>query len=117
MQASIFIVHRNDGLLRAIAALLVSERYRVRSAETIGALADDLTRVGGPAVLLIDEDAGRDWRERSRSIPDDIPRVILTWDPRGPFPPGVTPLGKPFRARELLDALSRSIAARAREIR
>jgi DNA-binding NtrC family response regulator len=111
MQADIFIVHRNDGLLRAIAGLLVEQGYRVRAAESIEALERELATAGRPALLLVDDDAaGPDWGERLERIPEDIPRVVLTWEPRGTFPPNVTPVAKPFRARELLDTLSRNIA-------
>jgi FixJ family two-component response regulator len=114
MRASIYIVHVDDGLLRAIAGLLASEGYRVQSAGTIGALLGDLRTAERPAVLLVDEaHAGPTWREELEEVPEDVPRVLLTFDPRGTFPPGVTPVGKPFHARELLETLSRNVAARA----
>ncbi len=109
--ATVFIVHRRDGLLRALAGLLVQERYRVESADGIEAFRDELTAVDRPALLLIDEDsAGPGWREQLERVPGDVARVLLTWTPAAPVPPGVTPIGKPFRARELLDALAEKVA-------
>ncbi len=113
MRGNIFIVHRNDGLRRAIAALLVEQGYRLHAAESIAALQRDLATAGRPALLLVDDDAaGPDWGELLESVPEDIPRVLLTWDPRGPFPRNVTPVVKPFRARELLEIVSRNLEPR-----
>ncbi len=113
MQASVFIVHRDDGLVRAMTRLLLSARYDVRHAERVDALREELERAPRPAVLIVDDDADPAWRDALGSVPRDVPRVILTWYPRETFPPGVTPIGKPFVASELLDVLSRTIAARA----
>ncbi len=111
MRADLFIVHRSDGLLRALVAMLVQEGYRVHSAESLPALEPRLGMASRPAVLLVDEDAaGPDWRERLERVPAEVPRVVLTWRPRASYPAGVTPLGKPFDARELLDTLSRNVA-------
>ena len=113
MRAIILIVHANDGLLRALVKLFVQERYEVRSAETIGGLGD-LTAAARPAVLVIDEDAaGPHWQEQLERTAADVPRVLLTWSPGASLPPGVRSLRKPFRARELLDAVSESAAAGA----
>ncbi len=112
MQASIFIVHRTDSLLLAMTRLLAEHGYLVERAETIGGIRPTVMTAARPAVLVIDEDeAGPEWRERLKLIPDDIPCVLLTWRPRTPVPPMVTPLGKPFRSGELLTMLAEKIAA------
>ncbi len=112
MQAIVFIVHRNDTLLRAMLQLLASEGYRVRSAETLDALLADLASSPSPAILVLDEDsAGAAWVEQLARVPAGIPRIALTWYPTATVPADVTPLGKPFRARDLLDTLSRKLAA------
>jgi DNA-binding NtrC family response regulator len=113
MSPTVFILHRSDTLLRAIARLLACEGYRVRTAETVDALlAQTATSSPGLTVLVFDEDeAGPAWREQLGRFPAGMPRVALTWSPASAFPPDVTPLGKPFRARDLLDALSRKLAA------
>jgi DNA-binding NtrC family response regulator len=111
MQATLFIVHRNDTLLRAMLHLLASEGYRVRAAETLDALLGELASNPGPAALVLDEDgAGPAWVEQLARVPAGIPRIALTWNPTATFPADVTPLGKPFRARDLLDVLSREVA-------
>ena len=97
MQASIFIVHRKDSLLIA---------------ETVGGIWPTVMNAARPAVLMIDEDeAGPEWRERLRLFPDDLPCVLLTWRPGAQVPPMVTSLGKPFRSGELLTMLAEKIAA------
>ncbi len=111
MQASVFIVQRGDGLVRAMARLLESEGYEVRTAESVDLVREQLASAGRPAVLLVDEDdAGPDWRERLAAVPADVPRVVLTWHPGAEFPSGVTPLGKPFSATALLAALANAAA-------
>ncbi len=112
MQASIFIVHRTDSLLVAMTRLLVEQGYLVERAETIGGIWATVMNAARPAVLIVDEDeAGTEWRERLTLIPDDIPCVLLTWHPGPLVPPMVTPLGKPFRSGELLTMLAEKIAA------
>jgi FixJ family two-component response regulator len=115
MQPTVLILHRSDTLLRAIVRLLVSEGYRVRTGESVDALLGDPgTSSPGLAVLMFDEDeVGPAWREQLARIPAGIPRVVLTWFPASAFPAGVTPVAKPFRARDLLDTLARELAARA----
>jgi len=110
MRADVYMVHRNDGLLRALRAMLASERYHVRAAEGLDELLPELAAAGRSAVVVIDEEAaGPGWRERLDLVPDDIPCVVLTWYPWSAFPPRVTPLGKPFRARELMDLLAAKV--------
>ncbi len=114
VRAIVFILHRSDTLLRAIVQLLASEGYRVRSADTIEALHADLASAGGPAVLVVDEDtAGSGWLAMLDRVPPGIPVVALTWYPRARFPEGVTPIGKPFGARQLLGVLSANAPAHA----
>ncbi len=113
MQATVLIVHRGDTLLRAIVRLLASEGYRVRSGDTIAALQAELTSPAGPTVLVVDADAaGSAWLEQLGPVAAATPVVALTWESGAAFPDGVTPLRKPFSARELLEALSRRAAAR-----
>ncbi len=113
MRATLFIVHPNDGLLRAISGLLVEEGYRVRAADTLDAVRDEVAAAPRPALLIVDDDAsGPRWAERIEEVPADVPRLLLTWTPGAPMPPNVTALGKPFRARELLDAIARQLARR-----
>jgi FixJ family two-component response regulator len=117
MRGNVFIVHRSDALLRAIDAMLAQEGYRVRSAGCIEALLGELAAALRPAVLLVDEDAaGPQWRTVLERIPADIPRVVLTWRPGLAFPAEVAALGKPYRARDLLETVARQLdASRARE--
>ncbi len=111
MRATLFLVHPNDGLLRAIARLLVEEGYRIHAADALDGVGPELEAAPRPAVLVVDEDAaGPRWRERLEPLPADVPRLFLTWTPGAPMPPGVTALGKPFRARDLLDAIPRVLA-------
>ena len=112
MRPAVFIVHRDDGLLRAMVRFLAVHGWAARTAERIDALRAELAAAPRPAVLVVDEDdAGAGWRERLADVPADVARVVLTWFPSASFPPGVTPLGKPFRAGELLDAISASARA------
>jgi ActR/RegA family two-component response regulator len=109
VRGAVFIVQRGDGLVRAMARLLESHGYQVRAVDRIEALQPEL--VDPAAVLVIDEeDAGPDWRERLEAIPPATRRVLLTWYPGAALPPGVTPLGKPFSASQLLAALSTETA-------
>ncbi len=110
MQASIVILHRDDGLLRAMDRALRAEGYQVNATHNIDALMDAITNAVRPVVLVVDEEAaGTEWRGLLASIPKGISCIVLTWHPWVSVPAGTIPIGKPFQARELLDALSAEV--------
>ncbi len=111
MQASIVILHRDDGLLRAMSNLLGSEGYLVLAVAGADALPDAIGRATPPVVVVLDEEtAGPDWLPPVSRSPAGIAWIVLTWDGKPSSPPGVISIRKPFRAQELLDALSAAIA-------
>jgi len=118
MRKTILLVHSDDEILWAMRGLLLADGYAVawaRDADEARQVVDDGVT---PDVVLVDEESvGEGGLERLRGVAVAAPRVLLTWKPRSMHPHGVITIGKPFRARDLREAIADVVVPAVRPMR
>jgi DNA-binding response OmpR family regulator len=107
---ALVIIHSDARLRRSLTDLLRLHRYEPHAAATLDEALVLLRNGIRPAALLVDEDsAGEAWAKRL-GAPSAVPVILLAWNPRKPAPGAGAVLGKPFRARDLIDTISSLLA-------